>query len=226
MTNSFYLKTPKQQKRFQSSLLLVFLIINIAFAWLMFMNGLAFFIFFFATILLTIIAPFFDVPSGIKSGNLKYYSTMLIAEKPRNNSIALHSGSLFDYYFSFNQSDSASIRKRKVLLSCLTGLLSLIEQYEKSQLNNIEVKVTSYILNHRTAQKLGLVKAQQDMLQRLILYFNFFNLTCSLSLINKKLTFANVTKTESFKVDMDTLIGKKEKISALVLRLNKFGENR
>ena len=166
-----------------------------------------------------IYAPFIDVPSGIKSGDFIYYSPLLMGEKIKKNRLVLHSGSLFDYYFVLDRQSNSQERKKSVFSANIEGLLKLINQYENNQPTHIKIKATSYIINSRTAKKLGLQKTDSDMLQYFILYLNFFNLTCALSLLNNKLTWPKINQTSTYEGELDSLIAQKSKLIALQKKL-------
>lgn len=218
MEHRFYQLTENQQRNFQLKLVAIFIALNFLVGLFLFVIGLAFLIPFIVAGILSIFAPFGDVPSGVKAGSLYYYSPLLIGEKIKNKCLVLHSGSLFDYYFVLIKGQNAQERKRQVFSLYLDGLLQLINDYEHQQPTQISIKATSYILNARTAKKLGLTVVKPDLLQRFIVYFNYFNLTCALSLLNNKLTWPNVKKTMSYKGELDTLIAKKSDLIALKSR--------
>jgi hypothetical protein len=155
----------------------------------------------------------------VKSGSLHYYSPLLIGEKVKNGLLVLHSGSLFDYYFVLNKGTNGTQRKKQVFRAYLQGLLNLIEQYQNIPADGIKVKVTSYIINAKTAEKIGLHKAKVDFVQSLILYFNYFNLLITLSFMNVKLSTPKLSKMSSFEGSLEDLIDKKEYLLALKKRL-------
>ena len=219
MTHAFYNLTPQQQRQFQLKLAAGYLLFNVIVGALLFLVGLPFLILFVFALSLSVVAPFVDVPSGIKAGTLHYYSPMLIGEKIRNQRLVLHGGSLFDYYFVLDRTQSASQRRKAVYVAYIEGLLNLIEQYENQQPTQITIKATSYILNPRTAKKIGLKPVSADALQQWILYFNFINLTCAASLLNGKLTWPKLKQTSTYQGELDTLIGKKVDLQRLRQRL-------
>jgi hypothetical protein len=219
MTHTFYSLTPHQQRLFQFKLAAVFILFNFVVGTILFSIGLPFLILFVFALSLSIFAPFIDVPSGVNAGSLIYYSPLLIGEKIRNNRLVLHSGSLFDYYFVLDKNHSAQERRKCVFAAYIDGLLKLINQYENERPTQINIKATSYILNMRTAEKLGLKQIESDIIQRLILYFNFLNLTCALWLLNNKLTWPKMQRILTYEGELDTLIEKKANLIALQQRL-------
>ena len=220
MTHGFYQLSPQRQRQFQLKLATLFIFLNIVIGALLVLAGLPLLIPFSFALLLTVFAPFVDIPSGIKAGSLIYYSPMLIGEKLRKGRIVLHSGSLFDYYFVLDRTQSANENKKYVFTAYIDGLLKLIERYQGQQPTDISIKATSYILNVRTANKIGLKRVRTDMIQSFILYYNFVNLTCAMSLLNKKLTWPKMQKIFTFEGKLDTLIEKKDELLALQKRFN------
>lgn len=216
----FYGLSSSQQQRFQLKVIVGFLALNIAMGLVFYLTSLLFVIPFFFAFSLSVIAPFVDVPSGVKNGTLHYYSPLLIGEKIKGKKLTLHSGSLFDYYFVFSKAQSVQERKKQVMIMALDGLIQLINDYQARQGTGITIKVTSYILNRRTARKIGLSPITPDALQWFLLYFNFLNLTCSLSLLNRQLTWPNVRKTTSYEGCLESLIAKKDDLLKLRNRLS------
>ena len=66
---------------------------------------------------------------------------------------------------------------------------------------------------------MGLHKVKTDFLGSMLIYFIYFNLLCSLSLLNTKLTFPNINKVCSFEGDLDDLMRKKDYLLALKSRI-------
>ncbi|MBU2893134.1 hypothetical protein KO495_07310 [Colwellia sp. D2M02] len=221
MEHSFYLFSRRQKIMFYLKLVSLFILINVFIGALLFFCGLSGFSLLFLAISLTVFAPFVDVPSGMKNGSLLYYSPLLIAEKMKNNQLVLHSGSLFDYYFALDFTSTAQERKRRVFIANIKGLLALIAQYEQQNSTNIRIKVTSYIINPRTANKLGLQRQKTDFIQLFILYFNFVNLTCAMSLLKGKFTLPNLKQVYTFEGELDVLIANKAYLQGLQKRLLK-----
>lgn len=62
---------------------------------------------------------------------------------------------------------------------------------------------------------MGLHKVKTDFLGSMLIYFTYFNLLCSLSLLNTKLTFPNINNVCSFEDDLDDLMRKKGYLLAL-----------
>jgi len=106
------------------------------------------------------------------------------------------------------------------MIMALDGFIKLINDYESQKNTGITIKVTSYILNRRTAHKIGLSPVTPDFSQWFLLYFNYLNLTCSLSLLNRKLTWPNVRKTTSYEGRLESLIAKKNDLLKLKSRLS------
>lgn len=218
MKHKFYLKTKKEQRQAQFKLAGVAIFLNLLLLLLLWAIGLPILGLLCISITLTIVAPFFDVPSLVKQGQLIYYSPLFLIEKEKDGVITIHGGTLFDYYYVIDRKLNGTQRTNLILKGYLDGLLHLIEEYERKAPNSIKIKGTSYIINERTASKIGLKKVETNWLQRFILSFNYFNLTTSYSLAKAKLSFPNLNNTHSFEGDMDTLIQQK----AYLLRVKKM----
>jgi hypothetical protein len=218
MEHKFYLKTEKEQKQAQFKLAGVAILLNSVLLLLLFAIGLPLLYLLFISITLSIIAPFFDVPSLAKKGQLIYYSPLFLIEKEKNGVLTIHGGTLFDYYYVIDRDLNGAQRTNLIIRGYLDGLLNLIEEYEGKEPNLIKIRGTSYIINERTANKIGLKKVKTNLLQSLILCFNYFNLTSSYSLAKAKLSFPNLRNTHSFEGDLDTLIQQKK----YLLRLKKL----
>ncbi len=218
MDHKFYLKTEKEQKQAQFRLAGVAIFFNLIVLILLFAIGLPLLSFLFISITLSIIAPFFDTPALVKQGGLIYYSPLFLTEKEKNGVITIHGGTLFDYYYVIDRSLNGAQRTNLIIRGYIDGLLSLIEAYEDKAPNLIKIRGTSYIINERTANKIGLKKVKTNFLQSLILNFNYFNLMSSYSLAKAKLSFPNLRNTHSFEGGLDALIEQK----AYLLRLRKL----
>jgi hypothetical protein len=216
--HKFYLKTEKEQKQVQFKLAGLAIILNLSLFILLFIIGLPLLSILAFSGTLSIIAPFFDTPSLAKQGQLIYYSPLFLTEKEKNGVITMHGGTLFDYYYVIDRTLNGTQRTNLIIKGYLDGLLNLIEEYEGKVPNSIKIKGTSYIINERTANKIGLKKVKTSLLQSFILGFNFVNLTCSYSLAKGKLSFPDLRNTHSFEGDLDTLIQQK----TYLLRLRKL----
>ncbi|MDT8322248.1 MAG: hypothetical protein RQ826_17160 [Xanthomonadales bacterium] len=67
---------------------------------------------------------------------------------------------------------SASERKKLAMGGMIEGMINLIDEHERADRRDLKVRTTSYILNERSAAKLGLEKRPTDAFQTLILYYN------------------------------------------------------
>lgn len=215
LKHPFFEKSRKEQKRFQRNLALVSLLFLVVAGGVLFLIGLLPLIFVVFAIVLSLIAPFFDVPSLVRAGKLRYCSPFLLCEAEKNGKVILHAGTLFDFYFMFPKEMSARDRKRLVLSGMIDGLIHLIEHYEERCNVDLTVRTTSYILNERNAANLGLEKQPTDALQMLILYYNYFNLTASFSLLNRRLRFPPVKSVQTFEGSMAKLIERKPYLEKL-----------
>ncbi|MEQ5789421.1 hypothetical protein J4E06_00040 [Muricauda sp. NFXS6] len=213
MNHSFFNKSKKEQNKIlmvigsvSIALLLVFIVISLKTE--VYIIGV---FMFFAV--LTIIAPFYDMPSLKKSGRVIYHSPLFISEKPTNRAIKIHGGTLFDYYFVIDKKMNGKQRTNFILQQYLDGLLSLMEQYKENK--HLIVKGTSYIINERTAEKMGFKTIKTDTFQKIILNFNFLNVLLSYSIAKNKLSFPAVNNTKTFQAEIGELIERKEYVENL-----------
>ncbi|MBW2960810.1 hypothetical protein KW502_03200 [Mesonia sp. JHPTF-M18] len=223
MNHPFYQKKQKEQKKIQLIVCcyaFLLFIIALIIAWQSNIYFIAFFVFY---LLLTIIAPFIDVPNNKKSGKLIYYSNFFIVEKEKNGVLQIHGGTLLDYYFVLNFKWNSKQRTNYIIQQYLEGLVNLIEEYEKNNVRQIRFTGTTYILNKNTAKKLGFTITKTNSLQLMLLVLNYFNVLISNSIAKGNFSFPNVTKSISFEAKLDDLVKKKASIKALSNKLKHRG---
>ncbi len=205
----YFQKSRAEQKRFQRNLVLGSVLLIVLAGAVLYLVGLLLLIPLVLVLLLSIIAPFIDVPGLVGAGKMRYYSPFLLCEAEKNQKLNLHAGTLFDFYFMFPKAMPAAERKRLAHAGMIEGLLNLISCHENSERPKLKVRTTTYILNQRSARKLGLEKQPTDLLHTLILYYNYFNLMASYSLLNRRLSFPSVRSIQTFEGDMAALIKRK-----------------
>lgn len=186
-----------------------------------FITGIYLFVIFTIGIVLSLAAPFFDVPSLKKSGGLVYYSSLFLAERPKNGVIKIHGGSLFDYVFVIDSKMNGKQRTNFILQQYMEGLLNLIETNESNGSEDLKISGTSYIINDRTAQRIGFTVVQTDFLQKLILIYNYFNVSISYSIARGKLSFPKLSETKTFEASIKELAKQKNLIKSLNQKLKR-----
>lgn len=221
MQHNYYLKSRKEQNQIQIKIGLVALFFNLIVLALSILTGLHLLLLISITITLSIIAPFLDTPKLKKTGKLIYYSTLFIAEKEKNGEIIIHGGSLFDYVFVINKNLNGTQRTKFILQKYLEGILNLMETCEKNNNTSVKIKGTSYILNERTANKLGLKIIKTDYIQKLILTYNYVNILISNSIAKRKISFPKISNIRTFESELNELIERKEFIQELNNQLKK-----
>jgi len=169
-------------------------------------------------ILITLLAPFVDVPGMVKAGKLSYHSVFLLAEAPKDGVLNLHGGTLFDYVYVLDFKASGKARTAFILQHYLEGLLHLIATYEQQEAP-LTLRWTSYIVNQRTAARLGFKPQPKDCLQQLILAFNYGNLLVSNSLAKGKLSFPKLSATQTYEASLEDLMVRKAYIKQLLKRM-------
>lgn len=165
------------------------------------------------------LASFIDIPQGIKKGNLVRYSPMFLTSKERKQHIQLHGGTLFDYYFCLPEYKTASERKKAVLLAYLEGLVNVIETKKDSP--KTKVLGTTYILNPRTAEKLGFKVTPPQIGQKFLLVMNYIPILIAHSLLYKKLSFPKLSNSIGIAAEISELQQNKKRIEQLVEKLKK-----
>lgn len=221
LEHGFYLKSKKEQVWIQVKIgLVTFLALLLVFI-ICWFTGFFLPLIVAVPITLSLIAPFFDVPSLKKSGNLVYYSPLFLAEKQKKGKIIVHGGTLFDYVFVIDRNLNGRERRALIIGQYLEGLVNLMDQLQKDNSESLTIRGTSYILNERTAKKIGFQVVQTDFLQHCILIYNYFNLVCANSLAKGKLTFPNLNEIQTFEAGLDDLLERRDFINSLHLKLTK-----
>lgn len=171
------------------------------------------------SLVLSVIAPFFDTPALRKSGQLTYHSLLFLTEKPQNGLVKIHGGTLFDYAFVLERRMSSNQRTNLILQQYLQGLLHFLEDCDNKGLNHLTLRGTSYVLRKRTLEKIGFSTVRPDWVQYLILAYNYFNLAIALSMAKNKLAFPNLRNTRTFEADINQLRARKAYIETVNKRL-------
>ncbi len=210
MQHGYYLKSKKEQNKIQFLIGLFALFIILFISFVSALLGVFVLAILAFSITLSIIAPFFDTPSLKKSGGLIYHSPLFISEKPRKGMIKIHGGTLFDYVFVIDRSMNGKQRTKFILQQYLEGLLGLIEKYENSQPQDMKIRGTSYIINERTAKRIGFKVVETDGIQTLILIYNYINLLISNSIAKGKLSFPNLKEIKTFETSLKDLVDRKD----------------
>ena len=171
------------------------------------------------SLVLSIIAPFFDTPALRKSGQLTYHSLLFLTEKPQNGLVKVHGGTLFDYVFVLERRMSSNQRTNLILQQYLQGLLHFLEDCDNKGLDHLTLRGTSYVLRKRTLEKIGFSTVRPDWVQYLILTYNYLNLAIALSMAKNKLAFPNLGNTRTFEADINQLRARKAYIETVNKRL-------
>lgn len=209
LRHRFYTKSKKEQRQIQLLVGLFALVVILTTLFISWTTGIYLFVLFALPITLSIIAPFFDTPSLKGSGDLIYYSSLFLSEKPKDGMIKIHGGTLFDYVFVIDLNLNGKQRTNFVIQQYLAGLLNLIEENENNKSENFRIRGTSYILNDRTAQRIGFHIIETDYIQKLILIYNFFNVLITYSLAKGRLTFPKLNETKTFETTLNILVERK-----------------
>lgn len=208
MTHTFYKKSQKEQNWIVFKILLLALLTLILTCWLAYLTDLYFLGILAILGVLTLVAPFVDVPSMKKSGKLRYHSLLMLSEKPKDGVIKIHGGTLFDYVFVIDKKMTGNQRRTFIVQQYAEGLLDLIENEELE--GSTKIQGTSYIINKRTAKRAGFTVIPTDYLQKIILIYNYLNVMVTYSIARGKLSLPKINRTITFKADLDKLRQKKD----------------
>jgi len=215
LRHRFYIKSKKEQNQIQLLIGFFALMVILTTLIISWKTGIYLFVILIFPITLSIIAPFFDTPSLKKSGGLIYYSPLFLSEKPKNGMIKIHGGTLFDYVFVIDLKMNGKQRTNFIIQQYLEGLLNLIEEKENNNYENINIRGTSYIINDRTAQRIGFKVIKTDYIQKLILIYNYFNVLITYSIAKGKLSFPKLKETKTFETKLYELVERKDSIRNL-----------
>jgi hypothetical protein len=122
---------------------------------------------------------------------------------------------LFDYVFVIDRNLNAKQRTNFIIQLYLEGLLNLIKENENSKSENIKIRGTSYIINNRTAQRIGFKVVKTNYIQKLILIYNYFNVLITYSIAKGKLSFPKLKETRTFETTLNELVNRKDFIRDL-----------
>lgn len=224
MSHRFYQKSKKERRVIQFKIAFLVLLFNLAVVFISFLTGLYLLSIFGFALSLSIVAPFFDTPALVSSGKLNYYSPLFLAEKERNGVVKIHGGTLFDYFFVIDRKWSGKQRTSFILHQYLEGLLNLIQSYEEKG-QTVKIEGTSYLLNKRTAKKLGFKLVKTNLIQLAILAFNYFNLLISISFAKDRLSFPALIRVKTMEADLELLATNKEYIADLNRKIRRSFKN-
>lgn len=174
---------------------------------------------FIAPLILTLLAPFIDTPQGKKQGKLIYYTPLFIAEKEKNEKIIIHGGTLFDYYYMIDRNWKGKQRIRFILNQYILGLIELGDSYSEKEAEKISLEGTSYILNDRTAEKLGFQKQRTNLLQKIILFYNYVQILLANSIAKGKLSFPAIGRLNTFTAPLSAIKANKAYLKKLAKKL-------
>jgi hypothetical protein len=219
MEHRFYNQPKRKQRQIQLSIAFGAVVVVLLALYLSWITGWYVIGMLALWLVLSVIAPFFDVPAGRKSGQLTYHSLLFLAEKPQNGLVKIHGGTFFDYVFVLERRMSGTQRTNLILQQYLQGLLHFLEDCEKKGMDHLSLRGTSYVLNERTLKKLGFVIVRPDWIQHLILTYNYINLALSNSIAKNKIALPNLSQTRTFEANIHQLSARKAFIENLNERL-------
>ncbi len=215
----FYSKTKRQQRTIQLSIGASAIVLNAAVAWLAFATSLYPLPLLSIALTLSIVAPFFDVPSMKRNGRLIYYSPLFLAERERDGVITIHGGTLLDYVYAVDLSLNGRLRTNQILLGYVDGLLNLMEDSGDRDLDQLRVRGTSYIVNERTANMIGFVRVPTSLVQTVILLYNYLNISLCYSIARAGLSFPRFREIGTYEGTLSSIAARKDALVRLKQRL-------
>ncbi|SDM35878.1 hypothetical protein SAMN05421823_112194 [Catalinimonas alkaloidigena] len=217
LKHRFYERSVRRQRQFQVTLGCLAVAVNLMLGGMLFWLGISFIPLVFVSLALTlsVVAPFFDVPALVRKGQLTYQSTLFLSETPRRGVVVVHGGTLFDYYFVLDRRQTGAQRTQVVLAEYLKGLLQLAVTHP----DDTRLRGTSYVLNERTARKVGLKRVNTDPIQYLILMYNFCNLWVSNYLVKGKWVLPKLSAIHTYEGTVRDIADRRAYIAALLEQL-------
>lgn len=126
-----------------------------------------------------------------------------------------------DYVFVLDKRMTARQRTQYIMQQFAEGLLNLMGDHQNLKSERITIRGTSYIINERTAKRMGFRVVETDTIQKIILLYNYFNIALTHSIAKGRLSFPKLSKTITFEARLDELIKRNEVVEELKERLEK-----
>lgn len=219
VVHRYYILPKRDQKRKYWSFifnLLIIIAVIVFMAW----STKVWLIMILVPVVISIYAPFIDVPTGRNKGQIVYYSPLLLSSAIKDNKIQLHGGTLFDYYYTMSMQKSESRNKKAILYSYMEGMINMLDSYNEKQ-DDIKIEANAYFINPHTAEKLGFQEVKTKNFQKIIMLFNYVPITISYSIAMGKLSFPNILSLKSYECTMGDLRKNRSKLEAMFERINK-----
>lgn len=217
----FYEKTKKEKSKILALLILSaigLILLSVLLSWLTgywLIAGIS------IPVTLTILAPFIDVPQMVSSGKLIYLSPLFFAEPQKKNTITLHGGTIFDYLFVLDRNTNGQHRVKVILLCYIRGILKLIETTGEANKTDPVVRGTSMILTDSTARKFGFKPVTTDLIQTVIILFNYVNLTLANSFAKARFSFPKISRIKTYQAKLSDLEKRKKQLLYLEEQLSR-----
>lgn len=142
---------------------------------------------------------------------------MLLVLAPRAGRYELHSGTLFDYLFTYRAEYSARTWRNILIRFHLEGLLAITNMVKEGQLaGSAEIRATSYFFNDQTAHKLGFNLSKPGLGKQVEFVLNYLALASMYSLAAGRLAFPKLKALKTATTTGHRLLGKAEAIKTLI----------
>lgn len=162
------------------------------------------------------------------TGFLNYYSPMLLVVRTAYNKWELHNGTTFDYILNMKWKQKGAIASKFIMINYLKGLLKIINEIEEKKISNeITILGISYIINKKTAERLGFTVERPNIYRRILFVIDYFTLFLMYSFSKGKIAFPNVFKVKKMKISGSRLVASKEiikQVMALITSRHKTAE--
>ena len=151
------------------------------------------------------------------TGFLNYYSPMLLVVRTAYNEWELHNGTTFDYILNMKWKQKGADASKFIMINYLKGLLKIINEIEEKKVSNeITILGISYIINKKTAERLGFTVEKPGVYRRLLFFIDYFTLFLMYSFSKGKIAFPNIFKVKKVRISGNKLVASKEKIKQVM----------
>jgi hypothetical protein len=155
-------------------------------------------------------------------GHYRYYSPMLLVEKPTAEEYRIHGGTNFDYFVHLRWRDRGPPAARKTLRFYLQGLLAIADDVEDGRLpGELRIVASSHIFTPTTARRLGFELEPVGTTARLGLYLNYGNLLWKHSFARGRLAFPDLGRIRQAATTGERLARHRGSIEGLLRRLER-----
>ena len=104
-----------------------------------------------------------------------------------------------------------------IMINYLKGLLKIITEIEQKKVSNeITILGISYIINKKTAERLGFTVEKPGIYRRFLFFIDYFTLFLMYSFSKGRIAFPNIFKVKKVRITENKLVASKEKIKQIM----------